>query len=266
VREYVYTPAGALVGTVRQRRQLEPAGARLALVQECWPDPSLSGHPMGRFAGRFDSELSIEGARRRYHGPDVVGGALTIGDGCLWGRGVWPRFGHNFASWSAVLSPELQLTGGRFSRGGEPIAEIVGIAAREGGRDEWPRLEGAGWPGERRFAGRSVRVAPDGAVIEDAPLERRYHARGWAEPGFQLTLEREVAGTRVTGSFAGAPLAGFATLYGVALRAEVVAGPLWRIELVEAHEPTRGHLVSFRHVWREQQLVYLEAARLRAEG
>jgi len=144
VTEYVYSPGGALLGEVRQVRQVheQPDGA-LRVVQHCTPSDSLADHWMSRFAGEWVFTLTREGDIRRYHGPDVVGYATQWSPGMITGRGMWPRFGCNFTSFSATLNEQRQLTGGTFSRAGEIVAVIVGlgVADRDGKSNDWPILE-----------------------------------------------------------------------------------------------------------------------------
>lgn len=128
VTEYVYSPAGELLGRVHQDRQLhEQSDGSLRVYQLCSPTASLDNHPMGEFRGEWVFNLTREGNIRRYNGPDVLGFATQWSPGMITGRGIWPHFGYNFTSFSATISPTRQLTGGTFSRAGEPIAVIVGL-------------------------------------------------------------------------------------------------------------------------------------------
>ena len=173
VTEYVYSPAGMLLGEVRQSRRVhEQRDGTMRVVQHCTPSDSLADHWMGRFAGEWVFTLTREGDLRRYHGPDVVGYATQWSPGMITGRGIWPRFGCNFTSFSASLSGQRQLTGGTFSRAGDIIAVIVGLGVADGEREvtDWPVLYG-------------YDVAPDVmplTVEGDTPayaLTRRYGAR-----------------------------------------------------------------------------------------
>jgi hypothetical protein len=147
VTEYVYSPVGVLLGTIQQRRTLRAlSSGALEVHQHCVPDAALAGHAMADFAGDWVFTLTREGRMRRYEGPDVVGFATEWQPGMLTGRGLWPRFGCNFTSFSAVLSEQRQLTGGIFSRAQEVIAVIVGVG-QLAGRDDadagYPTLSGA---------------------------------------------------------------------------------------------------------------------------
>ena len=132
INEYVYDPDGTLRGEVAQRRIVEPAGeGRLLVTQVCEPSPDLADHPMAAFAGEWVFELEVVGDQRRYLGPDVVGFGTVWQPGALTGQGLWPRFGYEFESYSVLVAPDRQLTGGFFSLAGRSMADIVGVAVPE---------------------------------------------------------------------------------------------------------------------------------------
>ncbi len=132
VVEYVHDPDGTFRGEVVQRRVVEPAGdGRLRVIQQCDPSPELSGHPMAEFAGHWEFEMEVSGAQRRYLGPDVVGVGTEWQAGAMTGRGLWPRFGYEFESYSVLVAADRQLTGGSFSLAGRSVADIVGVAVPE---------------------------------------------------------------------------------------------------------------------------------------
>jgi len=95
---------------------------------------------MAAFTGEWVFELRVEGAKRRYLGPDVVGTGTEWAPGAMTGRGVWPRFGCGFASWSMLVQPDRQVTGGWFDVAGRPVAAIVGVGVSEAHGD-FPRLD-----------------------------------------------------------------------------------------------------------------------------
>lgn len=141
VTEYVYDPDGTHRGTVAQRRCVEPVDeARLRVTQQCEPSATLGGHAMGRFAGEWVFDLEVDGDQRRYLGPDVVGTATQWQPGAMTGQGLWPGFGYEFESYSVLVAPDRQLTGGFFSLTGRSVADIVGVAVPEASGIE-PRLE-----------------------------------------------------------------------------------------------------------------------------
>jgi len=130
--EYVYDPDGTFRGEVAQRRIVEQAGdGRLVVTQQCQPSPELGDHPMAAFAGEWVFELETAGSQRRYLGPDVVGYGTLWQPGALTGQGLWPRFGYEFESYSVLVAPDRQLTGGFFSLAGRSVADIVGVAVPE---------------------------------------------------------------------------------------------------------------------------------------
>lgn len=146
VTEHVFDPATRRhLGDVQQDRLLhrQPNG-NLQVTQICRPGAGLAEHPMAGFAGTWVFELALEGSKRRYLGPDVMGEGSQWRPGAMTGVGRWPRFGFDFTSWSALVAPGRQLTGGTFSANGEPMAVIVGVAEELAtGADpaEWPALD-----------------------------------------------------------------------------------------------------------------------------
>ncbi len=141
VTEYVYDPDGTYRGTVAQRRCVEQIDeARLRVTQQCEPSLALDGHAMAAFAGEWVFDLEVVGDQRRYLGPDVVGTATQWQPGAMTGQGLWPRFGYEFESYSVLVTPDRQLTGGFFSLAGRSVADIVGVAVPEASGIE-PRLD-----------------------------------------------------------------------------------------------------------------------------
>ena len=132
VTEYVFDPDGSYRGTVAQRRVVEQLDrTRLRVTQQCEPSAALDGHPMAAFAGEWVFDLEVVGDQRRYVGPDVVGTATQWQPGAMTGQGLWPRFGYEFESYSVLVTPDRQLTGGFFSLAGRSVADIVGVAVPE---------------------------------------------------------------------------------------------------------------------------------------
>ena len=170
VSEYVHTPDGEYVGTVRQRRELRrnPDGTT-QVWQQCEPEPELADHPIGAFAGEWVFDLRADGSVRHYLGPDVVGRGFEWEPGIMTGRGVWPRFGYSFTSYAALVAPDRQVTGGLFSIAGAPMCAIAGVAesVERLGDAAWPQLDLEWDPpqlrdrahGELTFDGRRVEGA-----------------------------------------------------------------------------------------------------------
>ena len=141
VTEYVFEPDGTLLGRIGQERRLEPLeSGRIRVNQRCTPEAALAGHAMGAFAGEWVFDLSVSGRDRLYHGPDVIGGATEWAEGVMTGQGQWPRFGHTFRSFSVMVEPGRQLTGGTFSTGSVLDASIVGVAVPDDGSGSYPEL------------------------------------------------------------------------------------------------------------------------------
>ena len=179
VTEYVFDPDGALRGSVAQRRRVEPvSGGGFRVTQSCKPSPELAGHPMAGFAGDWVFDMEVDGPRRRYLGPDVVGVGTEWRPGAMTAAGMWPRFGYQFESYSVLVAPDRQLTGGFFSLAGRSVADIVGVAVPESAGIEpsldleapLPEPEGR-WPLRRRVG--PLLVAAD----QPSALRRR---RLWA--------------------------------------------------------------------------------------
>ena len=203
VTEHVYDPDGTYRGSVAQHRRVEPADrGRIRVVQHCEPSPDLDGHPMAAFAGDWTFELQVDGPRRRYLGPDVMGAATEWQPGTMTGRGIWPRFGYEFESYSVLVASDRQLTGGFFSLAGRSVADIVGVAVPESSGIE-PRLDLSApvpeaddrWPLRRTVGPLLV------AVGQPSPLRRR---RLWAmrdpigDSGFELVEDASEHGRVVS--------------------------------------------------------------------
>jgi len=294
VRETVFSPSGQRMGEVLQRRIIEPAADdRLRVWQKCEPDRALraEGHPMADFGGEHVFTLSRHGAARRYHGPAVIGGAITIGEGAMMGRGVWPSFGWAFTSWSVLVAPDRQLTGGRFHRGGAPMATIVGVAAPENARDPRDQTRAKGfsgqgasraidgdsaarlgqvrWPGEcaRRWKGNIRRVDSAGCVIDDEPVWRRYaSAHEWTGPELSLAFSERGDALALDGTAAGRTVRGFARRFGWMVESEAVIGDDTILESIEVFDEARGHLVVLSRWLVDQTLQRAEVLRLQPEA
>ncbi len=179
VTEHVHEPDGTFVGNVYQRRTLDPRdNGTIRVTQSCVPDGAVRAHAMGRFEGEWVFDLVVEGSRRRYRGPDVIGTGIEWSPGAMTGRGVWPRLGHSFRSWAVLSEPHRQVTGGWFSVAGRPVAAIVGVAvpADSSADGAHPRLDlDAVAPGTHGVTGLEYRVGPM-TVVEHwvDPAHRRW--------------------------------------------------------------------------------------------
>lgn len=176
VSEYVYTPAGEYAGVIHQRRKLQPQGDVIRVIQICEPVKVADGisakaqevvEIMNKRVGEFVFDLKLVGKARHYLGEDVVGGGFSWKDGVLTARGMWTRFGYNFTSFSMLVNPGRQVTGGKFFVANEEVATIVGVAVPED--DSFPVLESTSPSGQYR--GDRYSISPDGELLETEFLE-----------------------------------------------------------------------------------------------
>ena len=140
VSEYLYTPTGEFAGIIRQRRVLEPKGDIIRVIQHCelvqqpkhvTPLMQTTIDIMNQRVGEFVFDLKLVGRARHYLGEDVIGGGFSWHDGVLTAKGMWTRFGYNFTSFSILLNPNRQVTGGKFFIANQEVATIVGVAVPE---------------------------------------------------------------------------------------------------------------------------------------
>lgn len=271
VREYVYNPDGRFAGTVWQRRELvRLANGRIRVTQHCQPDPELAGHEMARFTGSPVFELSVQSPYRHYHGPAVVGTAVSWGDNAMTGRGLWPDFGHNFRSFAILASPERQLTGGKFFNASEMVANVVGVAVPDTASGEWPMLEGPQWPGDvaTEWMGTVRTFSPEGVLLRERPLHRHYGPDlQWQDTmGDELSAHWQLSpqdqSLSVSGQQNGTPLQGRGKQFGWLLEIEAVFGLDGIVEMMELLDGRGGHLVGIRRWLVHQQVKEIELIHL----
>jgi hypothetical protein len=175
VSEYLYTPAGEFAGVIHQRRQLQPHGDVIRVVQHCEPVIVADGiseqaqatiNIMNKRVGEFVFDLKLVGRTRHYLGEDVIGGGFSWRDGVLTAKGLWTRFGYNFTSFSILLNPKRQVTGGKFFIANEEVATIVGLAAPE--QEGYPEFMDGEIANE--YHGERYTISPDGELIETTPI------------------------------------------------------------------------------------------------
>jgi hypothetical protein len=264
VREYVFDASGAPLGVVHQTRRLAAGNGSLRVAMDCDPD---AGAAMARFRGRHEFDLVVDGRLRHYRGPSVLGTGVAVDDGVVLGRGVWPVFGHSFTSYSVLVTPDRQLTGGTFHRGGEVVARIVGVAGPEQG-ERWPALTGPSWPGEvaSAWVGARRSFGASGDLRETAASERVYRADGIEDLSAResVRLTKEAGALRVEGSIDGAPLVGFGKTYGWMTAIEAVCGDAV-VEWTELLDPEHGHLVGIRRWLVADRLERIDLWRLAPE-
>jgi len=268
VTEYVFDDDGALVGCNHQQRLLEQAGdGRVRVTQLCQPDARLSAHPMAAFAGEWTFHLEIDGRTRRYHGPDVLGSAASWGESAMTGRGVWPRFGYNFASWSAILAPDRQLTGGRFYSAGRCVAHLIGVGRLIGAEHKllveepgFPALNLAGWPAGLAgvWCGSRTRFDANGACLGEEPVTRSYTPDGWHEGEWRVVCQAVGARWRVNGP----GFQGIARRVGPALELEGALTNGACISVLEIVDAEAQMLIGFHRVVECEQLQRVAIIRL----
>lgn len=253
VTEYVYNPDGLFVGYIYQRRMLQSdEDGLLTVYQQCLPQLHDTAHPMAYFEGEWVFRLSRDGRHRRYLGPDVVGEGIAWGADIITGHGFWPRFGHTFNSFGVMLSPQRQITGGRFYKNGQLVAFIIGLAVPERADepDAYPHFVAARlplatssiWQGER------VLYEASGHIRAQGPLTRRYHQDGWednyAEEAFcPIVCQTEGRVWRVTSPWQGFLQVGDFWLAGDVYNAD--GGQYW-LEIMDGATATLLRLVHQR--------------------
>lgn len=269
VTEYVYNPNGRFAGVVQQRRLLRQLeNGRLQVIQHCEPDQALADHPMGQFKGEHLFELQIDGRFRHYLGPAVVGSGLPWGEGAITGRGVWPHFGHNFASFAVLAHEKRQLTGGKFFNATEMIANVVGVAVpeTEEGGAHWPTLvlEHQGAPAlSAEWRGTLRTLTPAGKLIHERPLQRCYDGAQWQEaaerqPPLTFTTQPLKNYDRLHGRWNNNDLVGILKTFGPLSEGEIVVNSAQILETMELLDIDAGFLIGMRRWLRHHQLEKVE--------
>ncbi|HRJ58972.1 MAG TPA: hypothetical protein PK152_00435 [Anaerolineales bacterium] len=245
VSEYVYTPAGEYAGVIHQRRKLQPQGDVIRVIQIC--EPVKAAHSRSRQAeevinimnkrvGEFVFDLKIVGKARHYLGEDVVGGGFSWKDGVLTARGMWTRFGYNFTSFSILLNPGRQVTGGKFFVANEEIATIVGAAVPEG--EGFPALEPTTPSGD--YQGERYLISPEGELIETIAITAN-----------DMTFN-ETEGRR-----------GRQKLYGALREIEAVTAPGETVSWLEVNDETTGMVAGLCKWNRDEKLHHVHVYLLR---
>jgi hypothetical protein len=267
VTEYVFDDDGALLGCNYQQRLLERLGdGRVRVTQRCRPDARLMAHPMAAFAGEWAFDLEIKGRARLYHGPDVLGSAMSWGEGVMTGRGVWPRFGYNFTSWSAMLAPDRQLTGGRFYSAGRCVAHLIGVGRLIGAdhrvdeSPEFPNLDLAGWPADLAgvWRGSRARFDASGACLGEEPMTRNYAPDGWREGEWGVVCQAAGARQRVSGP----GFQGIARRVGPALELEGALAGGASVSMLEVVDAEARMLIGIHRIVEREQLQRVAIIRL----
>lgn len=247
VSEYVYTPAGEYVGVIRQRRQLLPKDDVIRVIQHCEPvkvTTELSENAkdtleiMNKRVGEFIFDLKLVGKARHYLGEDVIGGGFSWRDGVLTAKGLWTRFGYNFTSFSILLNPTRQVTGGKFFIANQEVATIVGVAVPE---DEgYPEMtdekKSSNYKGERFL------ISPDGVLLE--------------------TLEITANETTFTDKEG---MRGNEKKYGALLEIETVDAPGQTTSAIEVVDHVSGSIAGIWKTFRDEKLSHVHSYILRKQ-
>ena len=276
VHEHVFSPDGEYRGRVVQTRRLVPsAHSRVRVIQDCEPEPTLDDGPMARFRGHHEFDLTVDGHLRRYEGPAVIGTGLALGDTAMVGRGVWPGFGYSFTSYSAMVGPRCQLTGGTFYLANRPVAVVVGQAVLDG--DVASDVSRPTWPGNigRHWRGRRLRFSAAGALQDTVDVQREYLEGGFRECGGpSISLEPWTGGFRVARGEGRQRAVGTAVQNGCSLSVDLhgLGAPApagghapESQDWLELLEPRSRTLISVRRVFRAQQLDRIELHELAVE-
>ena len=175
VSEYLYTPSGEFVGVIHQQRKLQPADDSIRVIQITEPvqlaknistNAKETAKVMDKRADESIFDLKLVGRSRQYLGPDVIGGGFSWHDGILTAKGLWPRFGYNFTSFSMLLNPQRQVTGGKFFIANEEVATIVGLAVPEA--EGYPEFkDGAA---ADKYYGERWTISPNGELLETTSI------------------------------------------------------------------------------------------------
>jgi hypothetical protein len=179
----------------------------------------------------------------------VIGGGFSWKEGALTARGLWPGFGYNFTSFSILLNPERQVTGGKFFIANEEIAAIVGAAVPEA--QGYPKMTAAELTADGRpptagdaadYRGHRYFIAPDGELVETARLN---------DYG------------RIAQEINDAP--GREKWYGPLREIEAVTGPGETLSLLEIHDQTSGAIAGLGRRFQDEKLSGVELYILTAD-
>lgn len=248
VSEYLYTPAGEYVGVIHQRRQLIPKEDVIRVIQHCEPvkvTTELSENAkdtleiMNKRVGEFVFDLKLVGKARHYLGEDVIGGGFSWRDGVLTARGLWTRFGYNFTSFSILINPMRQVTGGKFFIANQEVATIVGVAVPE---DEgYPELSASKISGN--YKGERFLISPDGELLE----------------------AMEITGNETTFTDKDG-MRGNEKKYGALTEIETVDAPGQTTSAIEVVDNASGSIAGIWKTFRDEKLSHVQVYRLTADN
>jgi hypothetical protein len=236
VSEYLYTPTGDFAGIIQQRRSLEPLGDVIRVIQYCelvqqpkhvTPSMQATIDIMNQRVGEFVFDLKLVGRARHYLGEDVIGGGFSWRDGVLTAKGMWTRFPYNFTSFSILLNPKRQVTGGKFSVANHEVATIVGVAVPE---DEgYPTFQ----DGElaSTYHGQRYSITPDGTEISSEAVTTHEHT---------FTDKEGMRGNEKQ--------------YGALRELEIVTAPGETISAIEVVDHASGSIAGIWKKFRDEKL------------
>ncbi len=240
VSEYLYTPAGEFAGIIRQRRVLQPQGDVIRVIQYCEPvivadeiseQAQATINIMNKRVGEFVFDLKLVGRARHYLGEDVIGGGFAWRDGVLTAKGLWTRFGCNFTSFSILLNPKRQVTGGKFFIANEEIATIVGLAVPE---DEgYPEFQDGKIFGT--YHGQHYKIAPDGELLETETLKSDSKLSGLQKQAPALQKQ-----------------------YGALRELEAVTAPGETVSVIEVTDHASGSIAGIWKRFRDEKLYQVD--------
>lgn len=246
VSEYLYTPAGEFVGLIHQRRRVQPNGEltrviqiteKVELAESISDEAKALAGIMDERAGASTFDLKLAGQARHYLGEDVIGGGFSWKDGVLTAKGLWTRFGYNFTSFSILLNPRRQVTGGRYYKANQEIAVIVGVAVPE--EEGFPEMTSGDMAKEYR--GERFTISPDGELIETTSIATNEHT---------FTDKEGLRGNEKE--------------YGALREMECVTAPGETISAIEIADHASGSVAGIWKKFRDEKLSQVEVYVLKA--
>ncbi len=251
VSEYIYTPVGEFAGVTRQRRKLESQSDVIRVIQICEPVIVAEGisdqarsvvEIMNSRVGEFIFDLKLVGKARHYLGEDVIGGGFSWRDGVLTARGLWPRFGYNFTSFSILLNPNRQVTGGKYFLANQEVATIVGVAVPE--TEGYPEMIDRKNSG--KYHGERFSISPDGELLETTTLESDSLLSDLQEQAPALKMKEKE--------------------YGPLLEVEAVTAPGETVSLLEVRDYATDTIAGLAKWFRDEKLSHVQVYILTADG
>ena len=240
VSEYLYTPAGEFVGVIHQQRKLQPADDTIRVIQitdtvmledNVSTSAKATANIMDKRAGESIFDLKLLGRSRQYLGPDVIGGGFSWKDGVLTAKGLWTRFGYNFTSFSMLINPNWQVTGGKFFIANEEVATIVGLAVPEA--EGYPEFKDG--TVTDKYHGERWTISPEGELLETISVTTNEHT---------FTDKEGMRGNEKQ--------------YGALREMEMVTAPGETISAIEVTDHAGGSIAGIWKKYRDEKLSQVE--------